>query len=93
MDTETIFDSYVGKIVRKKSNKPFKSGLKENTVKALIEHPITKRPAFTFVEDETYVECRMCTKVNRKPEYIIMGIMMLICIGMIVYKIISHYTN
>lgn len=93
MNKETDFNPYIGKIVRKLSNRKFKSGLKENTVKGIISHPHLNIPAFTFVEDESYVECRRCVLVNRKPEHIIMGIMVIICIGMIVKVIISHYTR
>ncbi len=44
--------------------KPFKSGQKINTVKAVIDHPILHVPAYTFVEDDSYVECRRCEVVN-----------------------------
>jgi hypothetical protein len=40
--------------------KPFKSGLKTNTIKGVIEHPELKIPAYTFEEDDSYVECRRC---------------------------------
>lgn len=99
MNTDTNFEDYIGKVVRKTTfkegnqPKPFKSGLKENTVKGIVEHPILKIPAFTFVEDNSYVECRRCVLVNRKPEYIIMGIMVLISLGMIVNHIVTHYTK
>lgn len=43
---------------------PFKSGQKINTVKAVIDHPILHIPAYTFVEDDSYVECRRCEVVN-----------------------------
>jgi hypothetical protein len=49
----------IGKKVTK-DKKPFKSGLRINTVKDVIEHPILKIPAYTFVEDDSYVECRRC---------------------------------
>ena len=45
--------------VRKKK-KPFKSGLMINTVKDVINHPILNIPAFTFYEDDSFVECRRC---------------------------------
>jgi hypothetical protein len=38
----------------------FKSGLYENTIKGVINHPVLNVPAYTFVEDESYVECRRC---------------------------------
>lgn len=44
--------------------KPFKSGLKENTVKGIIAHPILNIPAFIFEEDDSYVECRRCKLVG-----------------------------
>lgn len=40
--------------------KPFKSGLKINTIKDVINHPQLNVPAYTFEEDESYVECRRC---------------------------------
>jgi hypothetical protein len=47
---------------------PFKSGQKINTVKGVIDHPILHIPAYTFVEDDSYVECRRCEVVNRYSE-------------------------
>jgi hypothetical protein len=52
----------IGKCV-KKDSKPFKSGRKINTVKDVIEHPILFVPAYTFKEDDSYVECRRCVVV------------------------------
>ncbi len=49
--------------VRKKK-KPFKSGLMINTVKGVINHPILNIPAYTFYEDDSYVECRRCIVVE-----------------------------
>lgn len=40
--------------------KPFKSGRKINTVNGVVDHPILHTPAYTFVEDDSYVECRRC---------------------------------
>jgi len=63
----------IGKRVQKraigdKSNlkykqKPFKSGFKTNTIKGVIEHPHLGIPAYTFEEDDSYVECRRCETV------------------------------
>lgn len=53
-------NEWIGKKVFKTSGKPFKSKLKVNTVKGLTDHPILKIPAFTFVEDDSIVECRQC---------------------------------
>lgn len=44
--------------------KPFKSGLQKNTVKGVIDHPILNIPAYTFFEDDSYVECRRCEPIN-----------------------------
>lgn len=41
--------------------KPFKSGLKINTVVAIVPHYISGYPAFTFIEDESMVECFRCS--------------------------------
>lgn len=54
---------YSGTKVRK-DKKPFKSGEKVNTVKGLITHPFLEVPAFTFEEDDSYVECRRCIRVQ-----------------------------
>lgn len=66
---------YIGKRVCKGSiskqepnNKPFKSGLIMNTVKGVIIHPILNIPAYTFEEDDSYVECRRCIVVNEFTE-------------------------
>lgn len=41
--------------------KPFKSGNKVNTIKGIIPHPnLEGLMAYTFEEDESYVECRRC---------------------------------
>ena len=60
----------VGKVnVKSKLNcKPFKSGLLNNTVKDVIVHPILNIPAYTFEEDDSYVECRRCDEFEIKME-------------------------
>ncbi len=59
------YEENIGKQVYKyKSGKPFKSGLKVNTVKAIIDHPILNIPAYGFEEDDSYVECRRCAVVG-----------------------------
>ena len=50
---------------KRKKIKPFKSGLKVNTVRGVINHPILNVPAYTFEEDDSYVECRRC-KIQQK---------------------------
>lgn len=64
----------IGKCVKKFSmmslkhnrehKKKFKSDLYVNTVKGVIIHPILYVPAYTFIEDDSYVECRRCEVVN-----------------------------
>ena len=49
------YSSYIGKFVSK-----IKSGNKINTVNGIINHPVLNIPAFTFIEDDSYVECRRC---------------------------------
>lgn len=57
-------NSFIGKKVKKKSGKPFKSGLKVNTVKKLTHNPNTKKPAFFFEEDQSVVDAHICEIVN-----------------------------
>lgn len=59
--------SWIGQKVRKTSgrsnqlsSKPFKSGNKANTVREIVNHPQLNVPAFTFLEDDSIVECRRC---------------------------------
>ena len=47
-------------IVRKLSNKPFKSGLTINTVKETTINPKTGNPAYSFEEDNSIVDCFKC---------------------------------
>lgn len=61
----TKYEQFIGKKVTKESGRPFKSKLKVNTVKGIVEHPILKIPAYTFVEDESVVECRQCVVVEQ----------------------------
>jgi hypothetical protein len=55
--------------LRKHGNpKPFRSGNKVNTVKGVIMHPTMDIPAYTFVEDDSYVECRRCHLIEEKEK-------------------------
>lgn len=47
------------------NKKKFKSGLYQNTVKGIMNHPILNIPAYVFEEDDSYVECRRCRPVER----------------------------
>jgi hypothetical protein len=59
----------IGKRVSKdKSDKPFKSGQKINTVRGLTIHPFLEVPAYTFIEDDSYVECRRCKIVDEEND-------------------------
>ena len=54
----------VGTKVVKKSGKPFKSGLKQATVKGVVEHPhLIGIDAYIFEEDDSYVRCDTCWAV------------------------------
>lgn len=69
MHNSEEIEGYIGLIghkVFKESLKPFKSGNKHNTVSGIIEHPQLKIPAFTFIDDDSYVECRRCIGVASK---------------------------
>ncbi len=50
---------FIGQKVTK-SRKPFKSGSKVNTVAGVVIHHPTGLPGFTFVEDDSVVECWRC---------------------------------
>ena len=51
--------------VKKKSGKPFLSGLKINTVKDITINPYDPkhRQAYSFLEDNSVVNCDICEKV------------------------------
>jgi len=61
MNIEENIGKKVKKVSKKnKEPKPFKSGNKINTIKGIINHPILNIPAYTFEEDDSYVEVRRC---------------------------------
>ena len=45
---------------------PFKSGNKVNTVLRLTTSPFSGEPAFTFLEDDSTVECKLCRLAEKK---------------------------
>jgi hypothetical protein len=47
-----------------KQPKPFKSGNLVNTVKGIVVNPYTKKLAFTFEEDDSFVNCDICFPVE-----------------------------
>jgi len=57
---KTPMKDVIGKKVTKKSNKPFKSGEKVNTVRGFCVHPKLHTLCLTFEEDDTYVEANRC---------------------------------
>lgn len=65
-----MFEENIGKKVAKsvfrigKNPKPFKSGLRENTVKEITECPFTGKVAYTFVEDDSIVRAEICEVVG-----------------------------
>lgn len=59
-----------GTRVKKLTDKPFKSGYKVNTVKGVIDSPYKINPdtgvgvpSYTFMEDESIVECAACIEI------------------------------
>lgn len=54
---------YSGVRVQKSSGKPFKSGHKFNTVSGLTCNPHTNELAYTFVEDDSIVDCKQCEEI------------------------------
>lgn len=70
MRTLQELQQMIGKRVTKmrkggaKAAKPFKSKLTIGTVKDIINHPYLNIPAFTFEEDDSFVECRRCFEVD-----------------------------
>jgi len=66
---EDLIGAKVVKTNRKKgieifNKKKFKSGSYINTVKGVITHPKLGIPAYTFEEDDSYVECRRCRRLD-----------------------------
>jgi hypothetical protein len=63
-ETVEFYSQFIGQQVSKtrgkRESKKFKSGSKFNTVTGVINHPILNVPAFTFAEDDSFVECRRC---------------------------------
>jgi len=58
--TNWVRTSVTGVQVYKKSDKPFKSGNRVNTVKGVTINEQTGRIAFTFEEDDSDVEIGRC---------------------------------
>lgn len=54
------YEEWIGKTVKKKSGKPFKSKQKEATVKAITVNPYNDDIAFSFFEDNSIVSCDIC---------------------------------
>jgi hypothetical protein len=50
--------------VKKKSGKPFKSGIRIATVKSATTNPNTGMPAYTFEEDNSVVDIRQLIEIS-----------------------------
>lgn len=61
---EKVMKENIKKGVKFLNRKKFKSKNLINTIKGVITHPILNIPAYTFEEDESYVECRRCKILN-----------------------------
>lgn len=57
---ESYYRAFIGCKVEKISNRPFKSGLKINTIKAVSWCEEFQKWAYLFNEDDSYVECHRC---------------------------------
>jgi hypothetical protein len=55
---------YIGMKTQKRSNKPFKSGNKINTITGVTMNPNTNKYAFTFEEDDSIVDIRQCVLID-----------------------------
>ena len=66
IDYSTWIGARVSKSALKQGTqpKPFKSKKLVNTVKSLTVNPNTGKPAFTFHEDESIVDCYICSKIT-----------------------------
>lgn len=60
------YKEWVGQKISKIDNSVFRSGLKRNTIRYIITHPITGKPAFQFDEDNSCVEAHKCILVENK---------------------------
>lgn len=63
---EIDYKLWIGKVVWKKTRKPFKSRLQKATVKDVTTNPQSPKNklAFTFIEDDSIVDCDICELVN-----------------------------
>ena len=67
-DINMLSEHWIGKKVSKVSGKPFKSGEHTATIKGVLrqntlsKEPSQDKPAFTFEEDESIVECLKCRR-------------------------------
>ena len=63
-------DNLIGKKVSKsifrqgKTPKPFKSGNKVNTIKAIVVCPYSGKVAYSFEEDDSIVRAEICEVLN-----------------------------
>ena len=69
----SFYEQFIGEKVAKTNikkgktifnRKKFKSTSLVNTIKGVIIHPELGIPAYTFEEDDSYVECRRCKILN-----------------------------
>ena len=60
---KTIYESWVGKDIQKKSNKPFKSTLRIMIPIGMVISHYTNNFAFKFA-DGTIVDCRVCKLIE-----------------------------
>ena len=66
MNTEIDYKLWIGRVVWKKTRKPFKSSLQKATVKGVTVNPQSPKNklAFIFIEDDSIVDCEVCELAN-----------------------------
>lgn len=60
------YKSWVGKIIRKKSGKPFPSKLTRDIAVGIEINPKSKRNCFRLFTCNTLIECKHCVLVSNK---------------------------
>lgn len=66
--TSNDAQSLINKKVRTASGVRFTSGKKYHTVKEVIQNPITFEPAFTFYEDNSFVDIVNCARLKSNKQ-------------------------
>ena len=60
LETKEMYENMLSKKVVKISGRPFKSGDRTATTVDMVKNPHSERWAFTFEEDDSFVDCGRC---------------------------------